>query len=360
MKILQIIPTFDSGGAEHFVLELSNELCHQGHYVEVLLLYDVSEDNALRKALNPQIKVYTLHKTKGFEPRLFFAVNNFIRHRSYDVVHCHVGAIKYVALAAFICRKTTFVATIHSEASREAGKSLDKWSRKLMFCTNKCIPVTISKESENSFEAFYGRKADMIINGVSEYIKIDDIQLRENESQTVFLHPASCQPVKNQILLLAAFDRILKEGYNVRLVWVGSKQSKDIFKSLEPLMTRGVLYLGVVSNVRDYMVASDAICLSSKMEGMPMTIIEAFSVGCPVLCTPVGGCVNMIEKGKNGMMSDDLTVESYYRMFKAFITLSQEDRAKMSANAFASFPPYNVENCAKGYLKVYKNRNPKQ
>ena len=42
--------------------------------------------------------------------------------------------------------------------------------------------------------------------------------------------------------------------------------------------------------VRDYMIAADAMCLSSKMEGMPMTIIEAFSVGLPALCTPVGGC----------------------------------------------------------------------
>lgn len=361
MKILQVIPTFGSGGAEHFVLEISNELCRQGHEVEILTLYDVPEDNSLRMALNSQIGVYSLHKKKGLEPRIFWLIKHFVGHHKCDVVHGHVGAIKYLTLASFMCKGVRFVATIHSEASREAGKYFDKWSRKLMFGRKKCIPVTISEESERSFEKFYGMKAEMIVNGVSGYVKKKDIQLRDNANQIVLLHPASCQKVKNQELLFKAFNLLLDDGCDAKIVWVGSNKSFfSLYESLEPLMGRNVSFLGVVDNVRDYMVAADAMCLSSKMEGMPMTIIEAFSVGCPVLCTPVGGCVNMVENGKNGMMSDDLTVESYYRMLKAYVTLSQDEREIISANAFASFPPYTVENCVKGYLKVYENRNPIQ
>lgn len=354
MKILQVIPTLDSGGAEHFMFELSNELIRLGHQVDILTLYNVSEDNPLRKALDKRIKIYTLHKKNGFEPRLFFSLRRFVKEHDYSVVHGHVGAIKYMTVASFLCRNTRFVATIHSEAKREAGKNIDKWTRQLMFSRNKCIPVTISNESELSFEEFYGRKTVMIFNGLSDYEKKRVVSLRDNEEQIVLLHPASCQPIKNQKLLLSAFNRLQKDNANVKLVWVGSKMYKELFKSLEPLMKGNVSYLGLVDNVRDYMIASDAVCLSSQMEGMPITIIEAFSVGCPVLCTPVGGCVNMITPGENGLMSDDLTEESYYIVLDSFVKMTKDERAKMSNASTASFAQYKIMKCAENYLKVYK------
>lgn len=357
MRILQIIPTLNTGGAEHFVFELSNELCIQGHSVELLTLFETADDNPMRLRLDKSIKVTSLKKKKGFEPRIFYSVWQFVRRRKFDVVHGHVGAIKYMVFASLFCRKVKFVATIHSEARREAGRSIDKWARKLMFGLKQCVPVTISEESEKSFEDFYGRKGRMIPNGVGPYTQEKVIQLRDNENQIVFLHPASCQRVKNQELLLKGFNRLLDEGVDAKLVWVGSNETFiDLFRSLEPLMKRNVLYLGVVDNVRDYMVAADAMCLSSKMEGMPMTIIEAFSVGCVPICTPVGGCVNMIQSGKNGLLSEDLTEKSYYTMLMSFVSLSREQRSKMSADALASFANYSIENCAKQYLQVYGSR----
>lgn len=354
MRILQIVPTLGSGGAEHFVFELSNELAAQGHHVEILTLYDVQEDNPLRQGLDERIKVCSLKKKKGLEPRIFYSLWQFITRRKFDVVHGHVGAIKYMTVASFLCKKVRFVATIHSEAKREAGASVDKWSRKLMFCFKVCEPVTISEESEKSFEDFYGRKGVMIPNGVSPYIQEKVIRLRDNENQFVFLHPASCQRVKNQELLLKGFNKLLDDGVDAKLVWVGSNETFiDLFKSLEPLMKRNVSYLGVVKNVRDYMAASDAMCLSSKMEGMPMTIIEAFSVGCPVLCTPVGGCINMIENGENGMMSEDLTVDTYCQMLETYANKTKEERKEMSTKALASFTRYSIEKCASNYLKIY-------
>lgn len=355
MKILQIIPTLGSGGAEHFVVELSNELSRQGCDVELLSLFAIQTNNQLFTNLDSRVKVFSFNKRKGLWIRGFLLVWKIICRNNYDVVHGHIGAIKYMLLASILCRKRRFVATIHSEAKREAGKSIDKWSRKIMFGLKKCVPVTLSEESERSFEEFYGLKGIMIQNGVSEYINRMKVNLKENEEQTVFLHPASCQPVKNQELLFTAYNRLLEDGFNVKIVWVGSSLSYlELFNSLKPLM-KDVLYLGVVDNVRDYMVASDAICLSSKMEGMPMTIIEAFSVGCPVICTPVGGCKNMVRNGENGFMSNDLSVDSYYETMLHFLNISKEDKRLLKEKAFESFKSYSIESCSKNYLQVYYN-----
>lgn len=168
-----------------------------------------------------------------------------------------------------------------------------------MFQHHKCIPVTISDESKVSFDEYYKMDASMVYNGVPQYYGKCMAPLVDNDDQLLFIHPASCQKVKNQELLIKAFAKLVKDYPNVKVLWLGSNETfKSLYDTLVPDMVLQFKYVGTVPNVRDYLAQADAMCLSSKMEGMPMTIIEAFSVGCPALCTPVGGILNMIEDGK--------------------------------------------------------------
>lgn len=356
MRILQVLSTLVSGGAEHCAVELTNELIRQGNDCDLLTLFDVDHENDLVKQLNPRAHVYSLGKKLGLDLKCYIRLYRQIKQGCYDVVHAHVGAIPYLLLSTIFLRKVKFVATIHSEARREAGKSISKWNRFLMFQHGLCTPVTISEESKKSFDEYYNMDAPMVYNGVSNYAGNGIAPLKDNEDQFLFIHPASCQPVKNQELLIKAFTRLVIEYPNSKMIWLGSNASyKTLFDSLISIKPQQFEYLGVVPNVREYLSQADAMCLSSKMEGMPMTIIEAFSVGCPSLCTPVGGIVNMIKNGVNGMLSEDLEVESYYKMLKSFCELTTEQRKQMRDMAKRSFAKYSIENSVRGYLEIYKS-----
>lgn len=356
MKILQVLATLGTGGAEHCAVELTNELVRQGYECDVLTLFDIESDNALRKQLAACVNVASLGKKPGMDIKCYSRLCKYIKDGHYDVVHAHVGAIPFLLLAVLRLRKVRFVATIHSEARREAGKTINKWSRIFMFKTGKCVPVTISEESKVSFDTFYKMDAPMVYNGVSEYMRSTNLELREKEDQIVFIHPASCQVVKNQQLLFKAYSKLTKEYPKTKLYWLGSNTTyHELYDTLVPYMPDCAQFVGVVPNVRDYLSVADAMCLSSKMEGMPMTIIEAFSVGCPPLCTPVGGIVNMIQNGENGMLSEDLEVESYYKMLKSFCNMTPEERLRMKENAIRSFEKYSIKNSVKGYLEIYKS-----
>ena len=356
MRILQVLATLGTGGAEHCAVELTNELIRQGNDCDLLTLFDFDHENDLVKQLNPCAHVYSLGKKLGLDLKCYIRLYKQIKQGCYDVVHAHVGAIPYLLLSTIVLRKVKFVATIHSEARREAGKSISKWNRFLMFQHGLCTPVTISEESKKSFDEYYNMDAPIVYNGVSNYAGNGIAPLRDNEDQFLFIHPASCQPVKNQELLIKAFTRLVIEYSNSKMIWLGSNASyKTLFDSLISIKPQQFEYLGVVPNVREYLSQADAMCLSSKMEGMPMTIIEAFSVGCPSLCTPVGGIVNMIKNGVNGMLSEDLEVESYYKMLKSFCELTTEQRKQMRDMAKRSFEKYSIENSVRGYLEIYKS-----
>ena len=345
------------GGAEHFTIGLTNELNRQGYQCDLLTLFDIPEDNALLKELSPKAKFCSLHKKLGFDIGCCFRVFDFINKGGYDIVHAHVGAIPYILLSSVLLRKVKFVATIHSEARRESGRSIMKWSRFYMFQHHKCIPVTISDSSKLSFDEYYKMDAPLVYNGVSNYNGEGIAPLRDNREQLLFVHPASCRAIKNQELLIKAFAKLTKNYPNSKLLWLGSNTTHySLYESLVPDMVPQFQFVGPVPNVRDYLSQADAMCLSSKMEGMPMTIIEAFSVGTPALCTPVGGIVNMINDGQNGMLSTSLFVDDYYSMLKRFCDMSTEERKQMRQMAKESFVKYSIENTAQGYLKIYNSK----
>lgn len=355
MKILQVLSTLEQGGAEHFTVGLVNELIRQGYECDLVTLFDIEKENDLLKELSSRAHHSSFHKKAGFDLDCYHRLYGFIKKGGYDVVHAHVGAIPYILLSTLLLREVKFVATIHSEARREAGRNIMKWSRFFMFRYHKCTPVTISDESKASFDEYYKMDAPMVYNGVPQYAGKSITSLRDNEDQLLFIHPASCQPVKNQELLIKAFAKLVEDYPNSKMLWLGGKNAyQSLFESLKLAMVNQFQYVGMVPNVRDYLAQADAMCLSSKMEGMPMTIIEAFSVGCPALCTPVGGILNMIEDGKNGMLSASLSVEDYYSMLKRFCKLPLDQKKQMHQKAQASFAMYSIENTAMGYLEVYK------
>ena len=116
MKILQILSTLYTGGAEHFAVELTNELIRQGYDCDVLTLFDVDADNDLLKQLDSKTKVSSLGKKLGLDLKCYLRLFRFIKNGGYDVVHAHVGAIPYLLLSTLLLKNVKFVATIHSEA----------------------------------------------------------------------------------------------------------------------------------------------------------------------------------------------------------------------------------------------------
>ncbi len=355
MKVLQLIPNLGTGGAERFVCELANELKKQGEHCTIATLYNSQKSDEISKSHLNNINIQSLGKKIGIDIRMFWKISKLVKKERFDVVHAHVGAIKYILLASIFLRKVRFVATIHSEASREAGNKIEKYIRAFMFKFGFCKAVTISEESNISFQKFYGFNTEMIYNGVSDYEQKGDITFKDNNEELVFIHVASCQPVKNQELLFKSFSVLAQEFDNVRLIWFGSNNTyKDLYKSLESYFSEKIKYGGLVTNVRDYLVKADAFCLSSKMEGMPMSIIEAFSVGCIPLCTPVGGIKNMIQSGENGMLSKDLSVEAYYKMLKQFVQMDKAKKKQMKLCAIESFDKYKIATTARKYIDLYK------
>ena len=149
------------------------------------------------------------------------------------------------------------------------------------------------------------------------------------------------------------FDRLIKESEDVVLIIAGSKQDGAIFAKLETMFCDRIIYLGERSDIIDIMAKCDGLCLPSIWEGLPITLLEALYVGCVPICAPVGGIVNVIEDGQNGILSNSSEEDDYYLAMQRFLQFSEDVIKKMAEAARHSFLPYDMSITAKRYLEYY-------
>lgn len=361
MKILHIHPSMSGGGIEAMICGLVNEMA-KVHDVTLCTIFEPKKEDVFEKKLSSSVHRISLgKKIPGFSIKEVFNIYRCIRDGHYDVVHIH-GFFYYYALAVYLLHKRVkFVYTIHSDAYRESAI----WDRRFMLLKRQAFkmgyihPITISKESKRSFSEFYGFDSTLIYNGIPDYTYDTKVckltAYRFTDKTRVFLHPGRITEAKNQIVLVKTFNRLISED-DVVLLIAGQKQDMQIWSELEPYLNERIIYLGERSDVRDLLAESDAFCLPSIWEGMPVTLLEALSVGCIPICSPVGGIPEVITNGENGFLSSDSSEEAYYKALKSFVFCTDIEIKDMKQKCLKTFDKFRISEVVKKYIEVYKSK----
>lgn len=357
MKILEIIPQLSQGGAERFVVDLCNEMSRE-HEVTLIVLHNLDKNGFFVQELNPSIKIISMNKKMGMDFSLFFRLFSEIRKAKPDVVHTHLRGIVYSLFAILFCCKIKFFHTLHSDAFKEAGENLSLWIRKFVFKLKLVTPITISEESQKSFYDLYKTNSLLVYNGRPSYIYDElnvDLAKKEflKDKVLTLVNVARVSPEKNQLALASIVDNLNKKGHNIDLYIIGRKDGGIVTQQIEEKNFDSVFLIGPRTNPRDYIAAADAFCLSSLYEGMPITLIECFSVGAIPICTPVGGIKNMIQDGVNGILAQSTSEEDIEAAVVRFINLADDEKQRMREASLASFEQYNMTTCAQKYIKAF-------
>lgn len=100
-----------------------------------------------------------------------------------------------------------------------------------------------------------------------------------------------------------------------------------------------ITYLGVIEDVREHIANASCIVLPSYREGIPISLLEAMSMGKPIITTDVAGCKevifektptnNLIQIGKNGILCQAKNTTSLQNALDYFLNLDEDEREKM-------------------------------
>jgi glycosyltransferase involved in cell wall biosynthesis len=364
MKILHVIPNLHTGGGEKICIELCNELARdKNNEVTLCSLKPLSEDQQIMyNKISKDVNFFTLDK-KGKSLSIFFKTIKLIKSVNPDVVHTHLRAIHFSALGIILTGKPN-VHTLPTLADKEAPGIIIKLY-KVLYKYFNFDPVSMGVRVFNSCKKVYGDKCKSNIDigtiPLEKTEKFDEVKstidgYRKDENTKVFVSIGRLYNVKNQLLLIESFMKLLEEGYYAHRVIKGSNNFvAEYGKKCEKLVAGNerIHIVGEKSNVSDYLLNADALCFSSIYEGLPMSIVEAMSIGLPTISTPVGGIPDLIEEGVNGYLSPDMSSDNYKELFKKII-----EGEKLNSEKIKDIynEQYSIEMCAKKYLEVYKSK----
>ena len=88
-------------------------------------------------------------------------------------------------------------------------------------------------------------------------------------------------------------------------------------------------YLGETNDVRPYICNVDCVVLPSYREGLPRTLLEAASMGRPIITTDVTGCREVVEHGVNGYLCKARDANDLAHKMKDMLQLSPHERREM-------------------------------
>ncbi|MFH0709987.1 MAG: glycosyltransferase family 4 protein [Pseudomonadota bacterium] len=365
MKLLHIIPLLHGGGAEKFCIDLCNELSKE-HDVTICALFDVEEHMFMAKALSPDVKVITLNKKLGFDIRMFFKIYMLVKNGNYDAINTHLMGL-FNSLPAIVLTKNKFFHTIHSLASKETSKN-KRMIYNILFNFFHATPIGISNQVLKSIHTEYGNQFNtLIINGTKrpeattelENVRREIQGYKKTPSTKVFLTIGRIAPEKNQKMMIEVFNKLISEGEDLILVIIGrdTEEGDPTLSQLLPLAKPEIHFLGMKQNIADYYLCCDAFCLSSLYEGLPITLLEALSLGVISICTPVGGIIDVVEDGENGFLSSDVSEQSFYVAVKRFLSLDDNEKRELSKNAVETFETmYDISTTEKKYIDLYSTR----
>lgn len=150
-------------------------------------------------------------------------------------------------------------------------------------------------------------------------------------------------------LLLEAFSNLLAEGKDVSL-WMIGVERRELENGLSDLplsdMTmQRIHFFGFVSwgeKFREIVTQCHCLVMSSVSEGTPRVLIEARSLGCPVIATKVGGVSSSVTDGIDGIL---IEANGSDQIQGALLRLMNDEtlRMKLATNGIETIKKYSLE-----------------
>lgn len=297
--VCHVINNLGAGGAEQYVVQLSNYLIASGHHVSII----AGEPQLLRERLDPGIHVETLQMHPGatrspvaYVGILFCAVQRLIiyfRRESVTVVHTHLAAS---ALPAWIAAKVCGIPVIHSKMHTEAvGSGFSRAlfaSRLPLLLVDRCLAFT--RYSEGEIREHWHMPSERILRssiGVDTTRFVLDPEATATSrreyglttNDRVMLVLARLHPEKDVELAIRA-ARFLDDPGVVLLI-AGDGPQREFLEGLARDLSgrTRIRFLGLLQDPRPAYAAANVLLQTTRGPDLGTVVLEAMASGTPVL-----------------------------------------------------------------------------
>jgi glycosyltransferase involved in cell wall biosynthesis len=356
MRILQVIDSLKTGGAESLLVELCLQWQKRGLELEVFLLQDGNPEyrNRLRDS---GIEVAVSSAPKMYSPTHARAIAKKLSDKRFDLVHVHLHPAQlWTALALRLVRAAPpGITTEHNTWNRRRDhrwyRPVDIWVYS-QFRTAVCI----GSSTKNNLDEWLGPgicPTCVIPNGV-DLTRFRPATVPSHlpdgvGSAPVILCTGSLTDRKDQETLVRAIAQI--EGVHVLLVGEGPLKHTIQHAARDLQVADRIHFLGVRHDIPDLIAASTLYVQPSRVDGFCIAALEAMAGGIPVIASDIPGLGELV--GNSGLL---FTAGDHGKLAECIRLLLRDSSlaGELGRRGAKTAQKYNIETTAAEYEKIFQ------
>jgi len=371
LNILFVIPQLEKGGSETLVYDVASRLDRKLFSV-YLVYFDFFGNEKFRAAFQEQgIKLYHKSRNSAADFSTMKIMARIIRENNIHIVNAHhFVSMFYSYYACKIANRRKLVYTEHS--SWEVDQVPFKWELIGRLLLNQLDSIMgISEEVTKSLCKKYhlqventltiNNGVDLEHKGIAREIRDIRNEFALTDDVRVIATVANFRKVKNHLFLLNGFKVLLKELENVKLLLIGQGTDGDPDNSEcdvrsyieENGLCDKVICTGYRNDVKELLSIADVFCLTSYREGLPISMLEAMSMGLPVVGTNVPGIRDVTMHEKNGYLIEMHDCVALKRTLFTLLTNEQLRRRYGQAAKKVVEDYYSLDQCVGRYQDLF-------
>jgi len=315
LNVLHILNKLAFAGTEKQVITLFNNIDLDSF--NMFLFCFNKTDISANSVIPDSIRYFEYQRREGIDYEIVKRIVRIVQDNSIDIIHSHNwGTLFYAFMAAVVTRRVH----IHGEHGKEhfSETSQGNWKRLLLKKSSARISdffITVSENLKEELIQEWGvrqNKITVIRNGIDSLLFKPDLSAGEQIRKELYIGANDIvvgtvgwlRPIKNQSAIIRILPELLKKKENLKVVIVGDGEDRHKLEKLaqEHNVSSNIIFTGHREDVESLLNAFDIYIQASLFEGMSNTIMQAMSVGIPVVAMNVGGNSELVKDGITGYL----------------------------------------------------------
>lgn len=355
MKILHVITSLHTGGAEKLMVDLLPALRKRGHEVE-LCLFNGSVTPFYKELESVGIKIHSFGEKNNYYS--FGHIKRLINMaQGFDVIHTHNTAPQLFGAIASMFNKGKWITTEHTTTNHHRVwwyKPIEKWMYR-----QYARVICISDAAKRSMQEVTGSDkptVTVIPNGINVdnfkmAMPVDKSTINHDARHKVILMVGRFSYQKDQATVIKAMKLIPE---NVELWLAGYGETQEKLESLIQKLNLGhrVHLLGMRTDVPSLLKASDIVVQSSHIEGFGLAAVEAMAAEVPVIASNVNGLAQVVEGA--GLLFEHENTEELTKQINKLLS-DESLRLSLIVKGRVRAEQFGIASMSEEYINQYAN-----
>jgi glycosyltransferase involved in cell wall biosynthesis len=304
--VMHVLDTLALGGAEQAATNLVNELPRDSYRP---FLCTTRTEGPLHDALAADVGRLALNRKTRLDVHAIRRLVEFIRRWDIMILHAHGSSLFVSVLAS--CFPPYPIVIWHAHYGRFALENRRSRAHQVALRRTRGV-IAVSRQLAEWCDRRLGVSANhiwCIPNMVCELADPLQIPILPGQPGSRIVCVANLREEKDHLNLIRAMSIVVRRHPSAHLILVGADHSTsssycDMVKQEVARHSLGnyVSFLGQRRNVRAILAGCDIGVLSSKVEGLPVSLLEYGAAGLPVVATSVGECEAVLDHGRTGIV----------------------------------------------------------